>query len=527
MISKVILAVITLLIFQTASAEKTFVYCSEGNPTTFNPQLATDGTTFNAASHPLFNKLLEFKHGSTEIEPGLAESWKISKDQTKYTFKLRKNVAFHTTEYFKPTRNFNADDVILSFEVQKNPNHPLTIKNGNYEYFKSMELDQIIKEIKKLDDYTVEFTLKRPEAPFLANLAMDFAIIHSKEYVEKLAAAKKIEEMNIKPVGTGPFIFKSFQKDSLIRYTANASYYGGRPKIDNLVFAITPDASVRFQKLKTGECHLIIDPAPSDINNIAKNDKLKMLEKEGLNIGYLSLNVEKKPLDNVKVRQAIHHALNRKNYIDSIYLGRASVAKNPMPPAIWSYNNDIKDLDYDVTKAKKLLTEAGFANGFEIELWSLPVSRAYNPSGKKLAELMQQDLALVGIKAKIKTYDWSTYLDKSRKGEHQLIQLGWTGDNGDPDNFLNMLLSCASVKSGSNTSRWCDKKFDSLVEEARKISDIKKRTDLYRKAQEVFKEQVPWVPIAHGKVFRAMSTKVQGYTIHPFGGDLFDKVDIQ
>jgi dipeptide transport system substrate-binding protein len=136
-------------------------------------------------------------------------------------------------------------------------------------------------------------------------------------------------------------------------------------------------------------------------------------------------------------------------------------------------------------------------------------------------------LSKIGVKVKIKTYDWSTYLDKSRKGEHQLIQLGWTGDNGDPDNFLNMLLGCASVKTGSNTSRWCDKKFNDLVEQARKISDIKKRSDLYKKAQVVFTEQAPWVPIAHGKVFRAMSSKVTGYMIHPFGGDIFDKVDIQ
>ncbi|MCB0368190.1 MAG: ABC transporter substrate-binding protein [Bdellovibrionales bacterium] len=515
------------MLAQFAWAQKTFVYCSEGNPSTFNPQLATDGTTFNAASHPIFNKLLEFKTGTTELEPSLAESWTISKDQKKYTFKLRKNVSFHTTSYFKPTRNFNADDVIFSFEIQKKPQDPLTIKNGNYEYFKSMGMDKAIKSIKKIDDHTVEFTLNQPEAPFLANLAMDFAIIHSKEYVQKLASEHHIEQMNIKPIGTGPFIFKSFQKDSLIRYTANPDYFAGKPKIDNLVFSITPDSSVRYQKLKTGECHLIIDPAPSDLSSIAKNSQLKLLEKEGLNVGYVAMNVEKKPLDNVKVRQAIYHAMNRKNYIDSIYLGRATLAKNPIPPTIWSFNEKVKDLDYNIAKAKQLLKEAGYPNGFNIELWALPVSRPYNPAGKKMAELMQQDLAQVGIKVTIKTYDWSTYLDKSRKGEHQLIQLGWTGDNGDPDNFLNMLLSCGSIEAGSNTARWCNKKFNSFIEKAKIISNHKQRVGFYQKAQEVFNQQVPWVPIAYGKVYRAMSNKVHGYVIHPFGGDLFDKVDIQ
>lgn len=510
-----------------ANANKTFVYCSEGNPTTFNPQLATDGTTFNAASHPLFNKLIEFQHGSVDIEPGLAESWSVSKNQLKYTFKLRKNVSFHTTDYFKPTRNFNADDVVFSFEVQKNPKNPLSIPNGNYEYFKSMELDQIIKEVKKIDDYTVEIVLSRPEAPFLANLAMDFAIIHSKEYAQSLKDKNKIEEMNIKPIGTGPYVFKSFQKDSLIRYLPNEKYFGGKPKINSLVFAITPDSSVRLQKLKAGECHLIIDPAPQDIDQISKNSKLKVMEKEGLNVGYLALNLEKKPLDQLKVRKAIYHALNRKNYIDTIYLGRASVAKNPMPPTIWGYNEASKDYEYSIEKSKALLKEVGLEKGFDLELWSLPVSRAYNPSGKKLAELMQADLALVGIKVKIKTFDWSTYLDKARVGEHQAVQMGWTGDNGDPDNFLNILLSCAAVKTGSNYSRWCDKKYDDLINQARKITDKKKRSDLYKKAQDIFKEQVPWVPIAHGKVYRAMSAKVKGYSIHPFGGDLLDKVDIE
>ncbi len=509
-------------------AAKTFVYCSEGSPSTFNPALATDGTTFNASSHTVYNRLVEFKKGSTEIEPALAESWTISKDGLKYTFKLHKGVGFHSNDLFKPTRDFNADDVIYSFDVQMNAKNPLAIKNGIYEYFKSMDMDKILKSIRKIDDYTLEMTLTRPEAPFLANLGMDFASILSKEYAETLLKnGKDLSLINTQPIGTGPFIFKSYQKDTLIRFTTNEKYFLGRPPIDHLVFAITPDSNVRHQKLKVGECNLIIDPSPQDLDAISKNANLKLKEREGVNIGYLTFNTLKKPFDNLKVRQAIAHALNRQSYISAIFMGRATLAVNPIPPTIWSYNNDVKDYDYNIEKAKALLKEAGFPNGFETELWTMPVSRPYNPAGRKMGELMQADLAKVGIKVKLVTYDWPTYLEKTRKGEHVLEQNGWTGDNGDPDNFMHILLSCAAVKGGTNNARWCNKEYDQLVNQAKTLTDRKKREELYRKAQVIFKQQEPWVPIAYAKVFRAMSKNVEGYEIHPFGGDIFHTVDLK
>lgn len=511
-----------------AGAAKTFVYCSEGSPSTFNPQLASDGTTFNASSHTIYNRLVEFKQGSTEIEPALAESWKVSKDGMLYTFKLRKNVKFHSNEFFTPTRNFNADDVLFSFAVQQDKTHPLASKTGTYEYFTSMEMDKIIKEIKKVDDYTVEFRLTRPEAPFLANIAMDFASILSKEYAEQLVKqGKDINTLNTQPIGTGPFVFKSYQKDTLIRFTANSNYFLKKPSVDNLVFAITPDASVRFQKLKAGECQFIAEPAPQDLEGIAKNTQLKLMEKEGMNVGYLAFNTQKKPFDNTKVRQALMHALNRSSYITAIYLNRASLAKNPMPPTIWSYNDGVKDYEYNVEKAKELLKQAGYPNGFEAELWTLPVSRPYNPNGKKLGELMQADLAKVGVKIKLVTYDWPTYLEKSKKGEHQIVQLGWTGDNGDPDNFLHILLGCASISAGTNVARWCNKEYTSLVDQAKVLSNQNRRAELYKKAQVIFKKEAPWATLAHSKVYRAMAKGVTGYQIHPFGGDIFHTVDVK
>ena len=287
---------------------------------------------------------------------------------------------------------------------------------------------------------------------------------------------------------------------------------------------ITPDPSVRFQKLKAGECDFINEPSPTDLKAIKDDPNIKLVSMSGLNVGYLSMNVQKKPFDNVKVRQAVNFALNRESYIDAIYFGNAKVAKNPIPPSMWSYNNEVPGYSYDIEKAKQLLKEAGYADGFETELWALPVSRPYNPNGKKMAELMQADLAKIGIKVKIVTYDWPTYLAKAEKLEHEMLQLGWNGDNGDPDNFLDHLLGCDGVKYGSNNAGWCYKPFDALVKEAKRVTTQAEREALYKKSQQIVFEQAPWVPLAHSTVYRAMRANVSGYTLSPLATNNFDQV---
>ncbi|MBT3982594.1 MAG: ABC transporter substrate-binding protein [Bacteriovoracaceae bacterium] len=507
---------------------KLLVYCSEGSPTAFNPQIITDGTTSNAVTKPVYNRLIEFEYGKTSLTPGLASSWDVSEDKLSYVFHLKKGIKFHTTKYFTPTRDFNADDVIFSILRQKDPTHPYhKVSGGSYDYFKGMEMDSLLSAVQKVDDYTVKLVLSRPNAPFLANMAMGFMSILSKEYADKLASAGKMEDIDQMPIGTGPFIYEKYTKDTLIRYKANKEYFGETPKIDKLVFSITPDASVRFQKLKTGECHFVTYPAPQDIKAMKKLDGIKVLEDSGLNVGYLAMNVTKGPLATVKVRQAINHALNRESYIESIYLGQGMKATAPLPPTMWGHNKNLAGYKHDPELAKNMLAEAGYPKGFETTLWVLPVARPYIPNGKKLGEMMQADLARVGIKAEIVTYDWGTYLSKSKKGDHGLIQLGWTGDNGDPDNFLHVLLGCASVDAGSNVARWCNDDFNNLIEQAQRETDIKVRTKLYLKAQEIFKAQAPWATIAHSKVFKAMSKNLSGYKMDPLGHDIFTWVEFK
>lgn len=523
-----LIAVLLMVSANFAWAEKTFVYCSEASPSTFNPQMAEDGPTFNAASQTLFNRVVEFEDGGTKVVPGLAEKWEISKDGKTYTFRLRKNATFHTTETFKPTRPMNADDVIFSFERALKKDNPFhKVSGGRYVYFVGMDMNKMIKEIVKVDDHTVKFVLNAPEAPFLANMAMSFAVIHSKEYADQLLKNKTLEKLDTEPVGTGPFVLKRYVKDNSIRYEAHPTYWMGKAKLDKLVFAITPDANVRYQKLKAGECNLIAEPSPQDLKSISAQANLKLMSQPGANVGYLAINVMKPPFDKVEVRQAIAHALNRENYLTVVYQGTATLARNPIPPTVWGANSTTKEYEYNIEKAKELLKKAGFPNGFETDLWTLPVSRPYNPNGKKMGELMQSDLAKVGIKVKLVTYDWPTYLKKSRDGEHTLVQLGWTTDNGDPDNFMGTLLTCAAMNAGSNMARWCDKKYDAIITKAKTVSDMKSRTSQYYKAQEYFHTQVPWVLLAHATVFRGMSQNVVNYKINPLGTEDFYPVDLK
>ena len=506
---------------------KTLVYCSEGSPEGFNPAFYTSGTTFDATSRNVFNKLVEFERGTTKIGPSLAEKWEISADGLEYTFHLRKGVKWQTTEKFKPTRDFNADDVVFTFKRQLLKDHPYhAVSNASYEYFDGMSMPALLKDIVKVDDYTVKFLLNRPEAPMIANLGMDFASIQSAEYADAMMKAGTPEAVDNFPVGTGPFQLVAYQKDAIIRYKANPDYWAGKAKIDNLIFAITPDASVRYQKLKAGECHIMPYPNPADLAEMKKDPAVNLLQQEGLNVGYLAYNAQQAPFDNPMVRKALNMAINKKVILDAVFQGSGSVAKNPIPPTIWSYNNAVKDDPYDPEAAKKMLADAGVKD-LSMKIWAMPVQRPYNPNARRMAELIQADFAAVGVKAEIVSYEWGEYLKISKDVKRDgAVLLGWTGDNGDPDNFLAVLLGCDAV-GGNNRAQWCYKPFDDVIQKAKVVSDVAERTKLYEEAQVIFKEQAPWATIAHSVVFKPVSKKVKDFKIDPFGGHIFYGVDIE
>ncbi|AEP36177.1 ABC transporter substrate-binding protein [Taylorella asinigenitalis] len=521
--------VIALCSINAHAAGKTLIYCSEGSPAGFDGAQYTAGTDFDASSHSVMNGLLMFPRGETKAVPALAESYEVSEDGLVITFKLRKGVKWHSNNYFKPTREFNADDVVFTFERLSNKNHPFNkAYPADFPYYTDMALDKIIKSVEKVDDYAVKLTVNKPDATLIQTLAMPIASIYSKEYADKLLADGKAEMINQAPIGTGPFIFQRYEKDSQIRYKANKEYWNkdDMPLVDNLIFSITKDPSVRAQKLFAGECHIMAQPLPADVSKMKSNANITVLSQPGFNVGYLAYNAEKKPLNDVRVRKALDMAINKEEILKSVFQGQGELVANLMPVSQWSYNDKIKNRPYDVEGAKKLLMEAGYPNGFDIELWTLPVSRPYNPNGRLMGELIQADWSKIGVKVSLKTYEWGEYLKRAQKGDHQIVMSGWTGDNGDPDNWLGNLSSCSAI-GGSNYSRLCVKEYQDLLDQARSEIDVAKRTELYQKAQEIFFENVITTNIATSIINAPMRKNVEGFKISPFGATQFTGVSLK
>ena len=515
-----------LFLGSTAVSAKTLVYCSEGSPENFQPAINTTGTSFDAA-RPVYNRLTEFKRGTTEVIPGLAESWEIGDGGKTITFHLRKGVKWHSVKGYTPTREFNADDVLFSFNRQWKPDHPFAkVSGGKYDYFNDMDMPTSLDSLEKKDDYTVVMKLKEPNVPMLANLAMDFAAISSAEYADFLLKKGTPEQLDQVPVGTGPFSFVAYQKDAVIRYKKNPDYFGEKALVDDLVYAITPDATARYAKLKAGECQVNAYPRPADLAEIKADPTLKVVSASGLNIAFWAFNVNKPPLNKQEVRQALSMSIDRDAILKDVYLGAGEKAKTLIPRTMWSYNDAIADYPYDPAKAQAMLKAAG-VDKLDIDLWYQPVQRPYNPNGKRIGEMMQADLAKVGVTAKLVTYEWGEYRKRAQAGEHQTAQLGWTGDNGDPDNFF-FLDGCSDGKPASNNiPKWCNAEYNDLLVKARGLANQADRAKLYSRMQEIEHEEAPELLVAHSIVSEVTRANVVGYKLSPLGTHIFEGVDVQ
>ena len=494
--------------------EKTLIFGRGGDSVSLDPIAVTDGESYKVTKN-IFETLIEFGEQDTTLHPGLATKWEASKDGLTYTLDLQEGVKFHDGT------DFNAEAVVKNFERWMNGNA------DKFPYFISMfggfkgDKDAVIKEVKADGDYKVVFTLNKPQAPFLKNLAMSSFGIASPTAFEKDG-----DKFGDNPVGTGPFKFVSWKRNDSITIEKNKEYWkDGEPKLDKVVFRTYPDNSARLNALNTGEIDLADGINPSDAASIKGNNQLQIFERPSMNVGYLGLTVTRPPFDNVKVRQAVNYAIDKKAIIDAFFEGQAEVAKNPMPPSIEGYNDDVKEYTYDPKKAKELLKEAGY-DGKQIELWAMPVPRPYMPDGQKVAEAIQKNLEDVGMKAKIVTYEWATYLDKASKGEADAFLLGWTGDNGDPDNFLYTLLDESNIGS-NNYTYFKNSETHKIMLEAQKETDQEKRNELYKKAQDIIAEQAPWVPLAHSTPLLAGKADLEGFKPHPTGSDLLSQVDFK
>lgn len=494
----------------------TFIFGRGGDSVGLDPALEEDGESFKVCDN-IYDTLVHYKDGRTDIEPGLATSWKSSEDGLTWIFNLRKGVSFHDGT------PFNAEAVLFSLNRQHDKSHPFHDVGGSYVYWVATGLAEIVDTITAKDEFTVRIKLKTAYAPFIYTIAITpFSIVSPtavKEYKDKYSS---------NPVGTGAFKFVRWDRKDKIVLEANENYWGGRPKLDRVIFRSIPDNSVRLIELQQGNLHAMEFPNPDDLEQISKDENIELLSQPGMSIGYLAMNMDKSPFDNLKVRLAINHAINKSAIIEHLYQGLGIPAKNPIPPTMWSYDDSIEDYEYNPKLAKQLLTEAGYPNGFETTLWALPVPRPYIPDGRALAEVLQSELRNIGIVTKIVTYDWGTYLEKTKNGEHDIAMLGWSADLGDPDNFFYFLLSKTSAeKPAGNIAFYRSDAMQDILEKARATTDKTMRTSLYKEAQQIFHKDVPWVPMAHAKQILVVNKQVKNLTLNPLNWKYFRNVTLE
>jgi cationic peptide transport system substrate-binding protein len=504
-----------------ASDAAGLVYCAEGSPESFNPQLVTSGTTIDAISQHLYDRLLDIDALSGALKPALAQSWQVSPDGLVYRFKLRHDVTFHQTAYFTPSRALNAEDVVFTFNRMLLIEHPFFQTATEYPYFDSIDWRQRVLSVSAVSADEVEFKLSQPDSSFLSVLATDFAAILSAEYGELLARQDEKPLLDIMPIGTGPFKFREYQKDVLIRYYRHPTYWRAHGPLAQLVIDIVPDNTKRLAKLLTRECDVAPIPRLAELQMLTTRADFSVDQQTSMNVGFWAFNTQKPPFNQVKVRQALALAINKPNILQAVYFGQAEEATSVLPPNSWAYLADSSRRSFNPQQARQLLAEAGYPNGFSLDIWAMPVQRMYNPNAQKMAELIQADLSAIGVRARIVSYEWNTFRRKLGQGEHDTVLIGWSADNADPDNFMRPLLSCAAAVSGSNRANWCDEHFDEFIASALRTTEIPQRRSYYFAAQQYLQEQMPLVPIAHSKRFQVRNSAVQGVSINPYGGISF------
>jgi peptide/nickel transport system substrate-binding protein len=499
------------------------VYGSGGQPVNLEPGNITDGNSI-IVQNQIYNRLVEFKPGSTDLEPGLAESWNASKDGRTWTFRLRKGVKFHDgTDFNAEAVKFNVD----RWWDRANPNG-FRAAGKTYEIWQQMfggfkgESDSLVQVVKVVDAQTIQFGLQRPFAAFPSALASGYYGIASPTAIKKAGANYGTPTGGA--VGTGGFVFKQWQSGDRIVLEKNPTYWkSGLPKSNQLVVRFVTDPSARLTQLRAGQLDFTVDLAPDQKAEIERDANLSVINRPSFNVGYLALNPSYKPLSDGRVRQAIAHAINQAAIVKSFWQGSAESSPHFIPKALdWARSQTIKDYEYSPQKAKQLLAQAGFPKGFDLDLWYMPVSRPYFPTPKPIAEAFAADLKAVGIRVNLKTKDWTAYLADRRKSPgYQSFMLGWTGDYGDPDTFL-----YAHFGPGSTTDigNWKNPQVFEWLDQARAVSDRATRAKLYRQIDEVLHREVVRLPIVHSEPLLVSRKSIQGWIPSPLGHEPFEAI---
>ncbi|OON41185.1 peptide ABC transporter substrate-binding protein SapA [Izhakiella australiensis] len=498
-----------------------FVYCVNGVVNTFNPQLASGGVVVDTVAAQIYDRLLGVDPYTYRLMPELAQSWEVSDNGASYIFHLRRGVSFQSTPWFTPTRQMDADDVVFSFERIFNRQSPWhNVSGGRYPYFDSLQYADAVKSIRKLDRYTVEIRLEKPDASFLWHMATHYAPILSAEYAAKLTLADRQEQLDRKPVGTGPFQLQQYQAGQFIRLERNPSYWKGKPRMSQVVIDLGAGGTGRLSKLLTGECDVLAYPAASQLSILRDDPRLRLTLRPGMNIAYLAFNTNKAPLDRPEVRQALALAINNQRLIASVYYGTAETAASILPRASWAFDSKAQVTAYDPDKARKDLQALGIKN-LHLSLWVPSSSQSWNPSPLKTAELIQSDLAQVGVQVTIHPLEGRFQEARLMEMNHDLTLSGWATDSNDPDSFFRPLLSCDAIGSQTNLAHWCDPSFDALLQKAVRSQQLATRIEAYDQAQKILSSQLPVLPLASSLRLQAYRYDIQGLVLSPFGNASF------
>lgn len=467
---------------------------------TLDPHFATDIPT-ESINKNIYNNLVRF-NANMEIVPDLAEEWNVSEDGLTWTFKLREGVYFHDRT------PVNAQAVKASFQRLLNPDTRSPRRS----------LHSDITAVKVIDEYTVAFTTEKPSGAFLARLAHPSAAILSPAAINKWGA-----DFGQHPVGSGPFKFQSWTPGEEITLVRNEQYFRGAPAISRLVYKVVPDASVRSLMLQSGEVDVAVRIPSDQVPLLKARRDIEVVETPSTMTMYIAMNETKKPFDNVLVRKALNYGVNKQEIVDYVLNGLAQVADAPISPVIWGYHST-GTYEYNPEKARKLLAQAGYPNGFSTTIWT-PVGRYQQDL--EVVEAIQAQLAKIGVDVEVVTWEFGAYIAELKKGQFDMVLLGWGPSTGDADWGLYPVFHSTQWPPGSNRAHYASATADALLEAARVEPDQVKRREIYREVQKVIVEDAPWIFLWYTKQIVAHSSNVVGMEVIPLEHILFEGVSIK
>lgn len=527
----------------TAQAGGTLVFAGASDPVVLDGALVSDGESLRVIDQ-IFEGLVSLAPGTTEIQPALAESWEASSDGLAWTFKLRSGVTFHDGE------PLNAAAVCYNFDRWYNFKGSFQNPSASY-YWQTVfggfaktdpnsgaPAESLYSSCEATDDSTVVLNLTKASSSFLGALSLpSFSIASPKALKEFGADEGEVDADGIfhptgkygteHPTGTGPFKFESWTVGDKLVIVRNDQYWGEKAKLDKVIFRPIADNAARLQALQTGEIQGYDLVEPQDIPTLQGDSNLQVLDRPAFNIAYVGINQSIPPMDQLEVRQALAYGLDRQSVVDSFYSGRGVVAKEFMPPEVVGYADDVVEYSYDPAKSKELLTAAGLTLPVKITFWyPTDVSRPYMPDPKRNFEAFAASLEKAGFKVTAKSAPWRPdYLGSVNEGKAQVYLLGWTGDFGDPDNFVGTFFQ--SPQKAWGTIAKPNAEVVDLLDQAEVETDLAKRTELYQEANRKIMEWLPGVPYAHSKPALGFRADVKGYQPSPVSLEPFATVYFQ